>query len=206
MTAADGGVRRCCPADVGGGVRRGQDGREDPFPSAVAGPPDPPLVRGLGGPEFVRQVSPRRAGAVLPRDGLPHPPVVGPPAATDRIRRHQRLDPVPHRITDQQPYRHIRHIRSAEQPNKETRSRRHRRSPEARGCRILGLPAREYSRGSSPLVPAGRLRPPDLSWRGGRGDCTSWMCMRPGLQRQGARHVAQQQRRRLGELRISGEQ
>jgi len=34
-------------------------------------------------------------------DGFQGPAVVGPPSSTDRIGRHQRLDPVPHRISDQ---------------------------------------------------------------------------------------------------------
>lgn len=88
-------------------------------PCAVHGPPDQAFVRGLKRPEILGQVAPGRAGAVLPRDGFQGPAVVGPPSSTDRIGRHKRLDPVPHRISDHQA---DRHIRSTEQPIKETRS------------------------------------------------------------------------------------
>lgn len=98
--AADGGVHRDRPAHVAIGIRHSEDRREDSFPCAVHGPPDQAFVRGLKGPEFLRKVTPRRAGAVLPRDGFQGSAVVGPPSSTDRIGRHQRLDPVPHRIGD----------------------------------------------------------------------------------------------------------
>lgn len=115
---AHGRVHRRGPADVVGGVGRGQDGGEDPLPGAVDRPSQQPLVGGLERAQFLRQVPPGRARAVLPRDRLERAPVVGSPPPTDRIGRHQRLDPVPHRITDHQP---DRHIRSTAQPIKETR-------------------------------------------------------------------------------------
>ncbi len=46
--------------------------------------------------------------------------MVGPPPATNRIGRHQRLDPVPHRISD---HSSDRHSRSTDLPTKETRAR-----------------------------------------------------------------------------------
>lgn len=47
--------------------------------------------------------------------------MIGPSPTTDRIGRHQRLGPVPHRISDHPP---DRHIRSTDEQTKETRSRR----------------------------------------------------------------------------------
>ena len=76
-------------------------------------------LRALKGSELFWQIAPGRAGAVLPRDGFQGPAVVGPPSSTDRIGRHQRLDPVPHRISVHQS---DRRIRSTAQPIKETRS------------------------------------------------------------------------------------
>lgn len=99
-------------------------------------------MRGLERTELAGQVSPRRAGAVLPRDRLQGPTVIRPPSPTDRIGRHQRLDPVPHCITDHQP---DRHIRSTDQPIKETRSRRHPSSVQARRL-CLPFRSREHRR------------------------------------------------------------
>ncbi|MEY9484231.1 hypothetical protein RKD26_000025 [Streptomyces calvus] len=100
MGPHDRGVHRHRPVEVVSGVRRSQDGGEDHLPGAVDGPSDQPLVSGLERAEFIGEVTPGRVGAVLPRDGLERAAVVGPSPPADRIGRHQRLDPVPHRIGD----------------------------------------------------------------------------------------------------------
>jgi hypothetical protein len=100
VSPADGGVHRHGPADVGISVGCRQNRGEDSFPDAVRGPPDQAFVSGLERAELVRQVPPGRAGAVLPRDGFQGSAVIGPSPTADRISRHQRLDSVPHRISD----------------------------------------------------------------------------------------------------------
>ncbi len=100
MGPADGGVHRDRPIHVVIRVGGGQDSGEDPFPGAVDSPSDETFVRRLEGAEFSRQGPPGREGAILPRNGFKGAAVVGPSPTSDRIGRHQRLDPVPHRISD----------------------------------------------------------------------------------------------------------
>lgn len=100
VSPADGGVHRDGPTHVVISIRHCKNCCENPFPCTVHGPPDQTLVSGLKRSELLWQVAPGRAGAVLPRDGFQRPAVVRPPSSTDRIGRHQRLDPAPHRISD----------------------------------------------------------------------------------------------------------
>lgn len=91
VSPAAGGVHGDCPAHIIVSIGYCKDSCDDPCPCAIHGPPDQTSVSGLKGSELVRQVAPRQAGAVIPRDGLKSAAVVSPPSSTGRIGRHQRL-------------------------------------------------------------------------------------------------------------------
>lgn len=96
----DGVIDRHGPANAIDGIRCREDGGEDLLPGSVDGSSAQPLVNGLKRAELVGEVLPGRVGAVLPCDGLERAAVVGPSSSPDRIGRHQRFEPAPHRISD----------------------------------------------------------------------------------------------------------
>lgn len=100
MDPADGGNHRNGPANVVTAVRCCQNRREDPFPGSIHGSPHQPFASGLERSEVVWQVSPGRAGAVLPCNRPKGAAMIGPASPMGRIGRHQRRDPVPHHISD----------------------------------------------------------------------------------------------------------
>lgn len=79
---------------------------KDLLPRAVPGPQPQPLMGSLPRPIPLRQITPRRTGAQLPKNGIDHLPVIPPPPPPTRHRRQQWLNLGPSPIRQLTPANH----------------------------------------------------------------------------------------------------
>src|SRR5690606_20143576 len=98
MHPRDRGVDGDHPLDLTGGVSELVDLGEQSLPGTVSGPPVEPLVDRVPLPEPLRNVPPRRAGAVLPHHALERATVIRPRPTRRLDRRQHRLQHSPHLI------------------------------------------------------------------------------------------------------------